>query len=82
MEEAERYKTRSDNRNIYRVQHGSAESKMKMQQKKVRGDIKYNVEWNTLGEYMNFLEKKGISPNIASFVGTVQFVSMSLVKII
>jgi N-acyl-D-amino-acid deacylase len=35
-----------------------------------QGDIKYKVEWNTLGEYMNFLEKKGISPNIASFIGT------------
>ena len=25
--------------------------------------------WNTLGEYLNFLEKKGISCNVASFVG-------------
>jgi len=49
---------------------GPLNAKMKMQQKEGQGDIKYNVEWNTLGEYMNFLEKKGISPNIASFVGT------------
>jgi N-acyl-D-amino-acid deacylase len=49
---------------------GPLNPKMKMQQKEGQGDIKYNVEWNTLGEYMNFLEKKGISPNIASFVGT------------
>src|SRR6187549_1192528 len=49
---------------------GPLNPKMKMQQKKGQGDIKYDVEWNTLGEYMNFLEKKGISPNIASFVGT------------
>src|SRR6187549_2140676 len=49
---------------------GPLNSKMKMQAKKGQGDIKYDVEWNTLGEYMNFLEKKGISPNIASFVGT------------
>ncbi|HYJ64073.1 MAG TPA: amidohydrolase family protein, partial [Parafilimonas sp.] len=34
-----------------------------------QGDIKYNVTWNTLGEYMNTLEHKGISCNIASFVG-------------
>jgi N-acyl-D-amino-acid deacylase len=49
---------------------GPLNAKMKMQQKEGQGDIKYDVEWNTLGEYMNFLEKKGISPNIASFVGT------------
>jgi N-acyl-D-amino-acid deacylase len=28
------------------------------------------VEWNTLGEYMQVLEKKGIAPNIATFVGS------------
>jgi N-acyl-D-amino-acid deacylase len=43
---------------------------MKKQMQDGQGDIKYKVEWNTLGEYMNFLEKKGISCNIASFVGT------------
>src|SRR6188768_4283604 len=49
---------------------GPLNPKMKMQQKESQGDIKYDVEWNTLGEYMNFLERKGVSPNIASFVGT------------
>ena len=49
---------------------GPLNPKMKMMQREGQGDIKYDVEWNTLGEYMNFLEKKGISPNIASFVGT------------
>ncbi len=49
---------------------GPLNSKMKMQLKESQADIKYDVAWNTLGEYMNFLEKKGISPNIASFVGT------------
>ena len=34
-----------------------------------QGDIKYDVEWTTLGEYLEFLEAKGISPNVASFVG-------------
>lgn len=33
------------------------------------GVIKYDVSWNTLGEYLEFLEKKGIAPNVASFVG-------------
>lgn len=31
--------------------------------------IKYDVSWNTLGEYLEFLEKKGVAPNVASFVG-------------
>ena len=49
---------------------GPLNPKMKKQMQDGQGDIKYNVEWNTLGEYMNFLEKKGISCNIATFVGT------------
>lgn len=31
--------------------------------------IKYDITWSTLGEYLDHLEKKGVSPNIASFVG-------------
>lgn len=27
------------------------------------------AEWTTLGEYLEYLEKKGVSPNVASFVG-------------
>ena len=34
-----------------------------------QSDIKYKVDWNTLGEYLQFLEKKGISCNVASYVG-------------
>lgn len=32
-------------------------------------DIKYPVTWTTLGEYLDTLERRGISPNVASFVG-------------
>ena len=49
---------------------GPLNKKMKKQLQDGQGDIKYKVEWNTLGEYMNYLEKKGIACNIASFVGT------------
>ena len=49
---------------------GPLNPKMKIQQKKNQGDLQYDVNWNTLGEYMNVLEKKGISCNIASFIGT------------
>src|SRR5690606_24644473 len=33
-------------------------------------DIKYEVEWTTLGQYLEFLEKRGVSCNVTSFVGT------------
>jgi N-acyl-D-amino-acid deacylase len=32
-------------------------------------DWAYNIEWTSLGDYLNVLEKKKISPNVASFVG-------------
>jgi len=48
---------------------GPLNPKMKDLMKKGQTDIQYNVEWNTLGEYLNWLEKKGISCNVASFVG-------------
>ena len=34
-----------------------------------QGDIKFDVEWTTLGEYLEHLEAKGVAPNVASFVG-------------
>jgi len=34
-----------------------------------QGDIKYPVPWLALGQYLDFLEKRGISTNVASFVG-------------
>jgi N-acyl-D-amino-acid deacylase len=48
---------------------GPLNEQMKKQLQEGQGDIKYPVNWNTLGEYMQQLEKKGISPNIASYVG-------------
>ena len=36
---------------------------------KNQGDIKYDISWTTLGEYLQFLEDKGISTNVASFIG-------------
>ena len=34
-----------------------------------QGDIKYKVEWTTLQEYLDYLVKRGVSCNVASFVG-------------
>lgn len=33
------------------------------------GSIEYDIAWETLDEYLQFLENKGVAPNIASFVG-------------
>ena len=33
-------------------------------------DIDYDIEWTTLGEYLEFLERKGVAANVASFVGS------------
>jgi N-acyl-D-amino-acid deacylase len=34
-----------------------------------QGDIRYPIEWTTLGQYLEHLERRGISPNVASFIG-------------
>jgi len=34
-----------------------------------QGDLKYEVTWRSLGEYLDHLQKRGIAPNVASFVG-------------
>ncbi len=34
-----------------------------------QGDVKFDVEWTTLAEYLKYLEKRGVSQNVASFVG-------------
>lgn len=34
-----------------------------------QGDIKFKVQWSTLSQYQDWLTRRGIAPNIASFVG-------------
>lgn len=48
---------------------GPLNEEMKEEMKKNQQDITYDITWTSLGEYLEFLEKKGISTNIASFVG-------------
>jgi N-acyl-D-amino-acid deacylase len=48
---------------------GPLNEAMKEQMVRLQGDITYDVEWTTLDEYLVFLEERGVSPNIASFVG-------------
>ncbi len=35
-----------------------------------QGDLKFDIAWTTLSQYLSYLEKRGISPNVASFIGT------------
>jgi N-acyl-D-amino-acid deacylase len=48
---------------------GPVTPKMKKEMEDAEGDIKYKVNWNTLGNYLTLLEKKGVSCNVASFLG-------------
>jgi N-acyl-D-amino-acid deacylase len=48
---------------------GPLTPKMKQLMAQRQSDIHYAVDWTTLGEYLQELEKRGISPNVASFVG-------------
>jgi N-acyl-D-amino-acid deacylase len=48
---------------------GPLNPKMKALEQSRQDDFKFTIGWNTLGEYLSFLEKKGIAPNVASFVG-------------
>jgi len=48
---------------------GPLNEEMKRDMRESQGDIKFSIEWNTLGEYLEYLERKGVSTNIASFVG-------------
>ena len=43
--------------------------KKKLQLPTAQGDIKYDIDWNSLDEYLQSLTKRGISPNVASFIG-------------
>ena len=48
---------------------GPLNEAMKADALKQQGDIRYPIEWTSLGEYLDFLQKRGIAPNVASFVG-------------
>ena len=48
---------------------GPLNAEMKRLRLERQGDIKYSIDWTSFGEYFDYLEKKGISPNVASFVG-------------
>jgi N-acyl-D-amino-acid deacylase len=48
---------------------GPLNARMKKDLLERQGDIKYDVSWTTLGEYLEHLAARGVSCNVASFVG-------------
>jgi len=48
---------------------GPLNEAMKRDMLESQGDIKFEIKWTTLGEYLEYLERKGVSTNVASFVG-------------
>ena len=48
---------------------GPLNESMKAEARKQQGDIKYDIDWTTLGEFLDRLVARGITPNVASFVG-------------
>jgi len=48
---------------------GPLNERMKRQMVEDQGDWKFDVTWTTLAEYLQHLERRGVSPNVASFIG-------------
>jgi len=48
---------------------GPISDSMKAETLRQQGDLRFELPWTTLGEYLEHLEERGVSPNVASFVG-------------
>ncbi len=48
---------------------GPLTPEMKRRATQRQADIHYTIDWTTLGQYLHKLERRGIAPNVASFVG-------------
>ena len=42
---------------------------MKTEMLQLQDDIRYDITWDSFGGYLEHLERKGVTPNVASFVG-------------
>jgi N-acyl-D-amino-acid deacylase len=47
---------------------GPLSDEMKRRRTSSQGDLRFEIPWTTLAEYMTYLEKHGVSQNFASFV--------------
>ncbi len=48
---------------------GPLNNEMKAEMLEDQGDIEFDVAWTSLGDYLDYLVERGVSPNVASFVG-------------
>ncbi len=48
---------------------GPLNEAMKEEMVERQADIRFDIEWTTLGEYLAHLERRGVAPNVASYVG-------------
>jgi len=48
---------------------GPLDEELKEISRQQQADIRYEIDWTTLGEYLEYLVARGVSPNVASFVG-------------
>jgi N-acyl-D-amino-acid deacylase len=48
---------------------GPLNDRMKKRMRSEQRDIKYEIKWSTLSEYLRYLEQHGISCNVASYIG-------------
>jgi N-acyl-D-amino-acid deacylase len=48
---------------------GPLNEKMKQHEVVTQGEVKFDIAWTTLAEYLTYLEKRGVSQNVASFIG-------------
>ena len=51
------------------ISMGPLTDSMKKEMVALQGDIKFKVAWTTLAEYLDHLVARGVSPNVASFIG-------------
>ncbi len=47
---------------------GPLNDRLKQEWRERQGDIRFDIEWSTLGEYLDWLIGRGVSCNVASFV--------------
>jgi N-acyl-D-amino-acid deacylase len=48
---------------------GPLTDELKAMSLRLQGDIRYPIEWTTLNDYLELITRRGITPNVASFVG-------------
>ena len=49
--------------------YGPVNAAIRKEMIKTQGDIRFDVTWETLDEFLRTLTKRGVSPNVASFIG-------------